>query len=310
MPDLNYGINIGLPPTRKQCRQRMGRVGRSRDATFVILGDKNTFTRHGETMRRYYRNSVEETRLHLNNEYIAYQHAMCYLRESRGYHADDGQGSTLISWPPIFGASLKAATSADPPRSLAPSHARSKDTPTQLAYSLRSSGEETLEIIPQIDDEDQGNLGTINASSAIREAFPGALYRHRGTSYNVTEWGRRAGKPYVRVVPTVAAAAATTRPLTRRLAVLKLLTATSSCAGLAPYPGAYAHTHIDLWTSAEGYANRVRAAAAKGLGEQSAKDGEDSRREAIPHCCGRCGTTARWRAWPPQKVWGHWTARE
>ena len=310
MPDLNYGINIGLPPTRKQCRQRMGRVGRSRDATFVILGDKNTFTRHGETMRRYYRNSVEETRLHLNNEYIAYQHAMCYLRESRGYHADDGQGSTPISWPPIFGASLKAATSADPPRSLAPSHARSKDTPTQLAYSLRSSGEETLEIIPQIDDEDQGNLGTINASSAIREAFPGALYRHRGTSYNVTEWGRRAGKPYVRVVPAVAAAAATTRPLTRRLAVLKLLTATSSCAGLAPYPGAYAHTHTDLWTSAEGYANRVRAAAAKGLGEQSAKDGEDSRREAIPHCCGRCGTTARWRAWPPQKVWGHWTARE
>ena len=84
-----------------------------------------------------------------------------------------------------------------------------------------------------------------------------------------------------------------TRPLTRRLAVLRLLTATSSCAGLAPYPGAYAHTHVDLWTSAEGYAHRVRAAAAKGLGEQGAKDGEDSRREAIPHCCGRCGRCGR-----------------
>ena len=97
MPDLNYGIHVGLPPTRKQCRQRMGRVGRSRDATFVILGDKNTFSRHGETMRRYYRNSVEETRLHLDNEYIAYQHALCYLRESRSYHGDNDQGSTPIT---------------------------------------------------------------------------------------------------------------------------------------------------------------------------------------------------------------------
>ena len=29
MPDLNFGINCGLPPTRKQMRQRLGRVGRS-----------------------------------------------------------------------------------------------------------------------------------------------------------------------------------------------------------------------------------------------------------------------------------------
>ena len=50
MPDLNYGINLGLPPTRKQLHQRLGRVGRTSPATFIIFGRKDLVTRHSESL--------------------------------------------------------------------------------------------------------------------------------------------------------------------------------------------------------------------------------------------------------------------
>ena len=82
---------------------------------------------------------------------------------------------------------MALAQSGQPPVSLAHAHARSIKTPPQLAYSLRSSGEEQIDIVPSIDGEDRGNIGTINAPAAIREAYPGALYRHNGRTYRVTK---------------------------------------------------------------------------------------------------------------------------
>ena len=81
MPDLNYGLTLDLPPTRSQFHQRLGRVGRSRPGNFIILAPKEQFTKHGETLRDYYENSVEPSRLYLANEYIAYQHALCLADE-------------------------------------------------------------------------------------------------------------------------------------------------------------------------------------------------------------------------------------
>ena len=42
MPDLNYGINLDLPPSRKQFHQRLGRVGRSKPGSFVILTPRHS----------------------------------------------------------------------------------------------------------------------------------------------------------------------------------------------------------------------------------------------------------------------------
>ena len=82
---------------------------------------------------------------------------------------------------------MALAQSGQPPVSLAHAHARSIKTPPQLAYSLRSSGEEQIDIVPSIDGEDRENIGTINAPTAIREAYPGAIYRHNGRTYRVTK---------------------------------------------------------------------------------------------------------------------------
>ena len=46
MPDLNYRVNLWLPQSRKQLLQRVGRVGRSRPGTFVILAPDDQFSQH------------------------------------------------------------------------------------------------------------------------------------------------------------------------------------------------------------------------------------------------------------------------
>ncbi len=54
MPDLNYGVNLGLPPSRKQFHQRLGRVGRSQPGNFILLAPAGQFANYGETLRDYY----------------------------------------------------------------------------------------------------------------------------------------------------------------------------------------------------------------------------------------------------------------
>ena len=143
MPDLKFGINCGLPPTRKQMRQRLGRVGRSSPATFVILGDSDLFRRHSENLQAYYNGTIEETRLYLDNPYIAYQHAICLQRESPETSGNGTSGDPdSPEWPDVFHDTMALAQSGQPPVSLAHAHARSIKMPPQLAYSLRSSGEE------------------------------------------------------------------------------------------------------------------------------------------------------------------------
>ena len=257
MPDLNYGINNGLPPTRKQLLQRMGRSGRARPATFVILGDASLFRRHGETLRDYYSGIIEESRLHLDNPYIAYQHALCLREEARGRGAErpDDEPETL-SWPPVFHDTMKIAAQPEPPKSLAAARARSANTPPQLAYSLRSSGEEDLQIIPSRNGEDQPNIGSINGPAAIREAYPGALYRHNGRTYTVKEWRRKQGRAYIRILPDDEPGTTSTRPIIRRTLLVNPLSVVTGKGAEAPHRGGYGTAALELWTSVEGFITR------------------------------------------------------
>ena len=258
MPDLNFGINCGLPPTRKQMRQRLGRVGRSSPATFVILGDSDLFRRHSENLQVYYNGTIEETRLYLDNPYIAYQHALCLQREAPEIsHNTANKDPDSPEWPDVFHDTMALAQSGQPPVSLAHAHARSIKTPPQLAYSLRSSGEEQIDIVPSIDDVDQANIGTINAPAAIREAYPGALYRHNGRTYRVKEWRRRQGKAYIRILPDTEPGTSTTRPIIRRTLLVNPLSAVSAAGTVSPHTGTYATVSLQLWTSVEGYIFRA-----------------------------------------------------
>ena len=217
MPDLNYGINLDLPPSRKQFHQRLGRIGRSRPGTFIILTPPGRFREYGETLKEYFNNSVEPSRLYLGNEYITFQQALCLRHELRKSGLDSQIPPDTCEWPEGLETAL-STSHGRPPSHLEALASRSNQRPPQLAYGLRSTGEESLEILAQAE-----KIGSINVSQGIREAYPGAIYRHRGRSYRIEEWARRRRDKtaLIRATP-VEQTDTRTNPITRRMATVVL----------------------------------------------------------------------------------------
>ena len=220
MPDLNYGVNLHLPQTRKQLLQRMGRVGRSRVGTFVVLASDTVFSEHGESMETYFREAVEPSNLYLDNEYIAFQQALCMVSEMRSQETDTMSPPTQCAWPTGFGEALRNAHGRAP-RNLDDVLQRSSRVEPHLAYGLRSSGEEKLTIYEAAPGgRARGRkIEEIEVSVAMREAYPGAVYHHQGQTYTVRRWGRdgESRDPFITVVPSSNMGKARTRPTSRRM---------------------------------------------------------------------------------------------
>ena len=193
MPDLNYGINLDLPPTRKQFHQRLGRVGRSAPGTFIILAPASRFSDYGETMKDYYDNLVEPSLLYLDNEYITHQQARCLKNELETSRKNTRVLPKHCVWPVGFDIALRNAH-GKPPLHLSNINLDTDGQAPQLAHSLRSSGEEDLKIFPTVEKSQRnyngGGIGSISLSVALREAYPGAIYLHKGESYTVDHWVR------------------------------------------------------------------------------------------------------------------------
>ena len=189
MSDLNYGINLDLPQTRKQLLQRIGRIGRSQPGTFIILAQEGRFTDHGDSLENYLKSQVEPSYLYLDNKYVAYQQALCLAAETNGRLAGGDGPPPGCSWPETFAEALKLAASG-PTEDLADIHRRGTRQPPHIAYSMRNSGEEILEIKLADDDGERTLLETITVNTAIREAYPGARYNHQRKPFSVVRWGR------------------------------------------------------------------------------------------------------------------------
>ena len=188
MPDLNYGINLDLPPSRKQFHQRLGRVGRSRPGAFIVLAPADRFSAHGDTLREYFENSVEPSHLYLENEYITFQQALCLKAEADDFDQVTRVPPSHCRWPDGFDDALKNSH-GPAPLHLANLAQRSGRKPPQLAYSLRSTGEEEIDIIPAAQDQTEQSIGNINISAAINEAYP----RRRLPPPRATPTGSRSG---------------------------------------------------------------------------------------------------------------------
>ena len=194
MPDLNYGVNLDLPPSRKQFHQRLGRVGRTQPGTFIILAPSSRFSAYGETLKDYYDNSVEPSHLYLDNEYVNYQQAVCLKEELERSGRDARIPPEGTSWPQGFEDALRNAHGRPPAHLRALQDRRSENAP-QLAHSLRNSGDETLQILAKNETGGETNIGYINLPSAMDEAYPGAVYHHRGSSYRIEGMGPEPEEP-------------------------------------------------------------------------------------------------------------------
>ena len=257
MPDLNYGINLDLPPSRKQFHQRLGRIGRSRPGAFIVLTSANKFSSYGESMADYYENSVEPSHLYLDNEYITFQQALCLKKELEQHGKDTRVPPKDCSWPAGFEETLMKA------HGRAPDHLASLvqaciSNPPQLVHSLRSTGEENLDILLCTDRYPQGNankMGDISVSVAMKEAYPGSIYHHRGRSYRVEEWARRGDskKPFIRATG-LKTTKDRTKPVIRR--VVSLNSEANQVQGeriVKRAQGQLTETKVTITESVEGY---------------------------------------------------------
>ena len=220
MQDLNYGVNLHLPQSRKQLLQRIGRVGRSRLGTFVILAAEAAFSEHGESMKEYFQQAVEPSNLYLDNEYIAFQQALCMVSEMRAQETDTMSPPTQCAWPAGFGGALRNAHGRAP-RHLDDVLQRTFRVEPHIAYGLRSSGEEKLTIyeVEPASRTRGRKIEEIEVSVAMREAYPGAVYHHQRQTYTVRRWGRdrESRAPFINVVAARDLGRARTRPISRRM---------------------------------------------------------------------------------------------
>ena len=217
--DMQIGINLGVPESRKAFRQRIGRVGRSGPGIFFVIALPNAFRRYGETFEDYYRGSVEPSYLYLGNRFIQFAHARCLVDEAEVLGGDKGSLPSGVDWPDGFANSLAIAKPGAPrPREFDYIAQVGSDSP-HFNYPLRQVGEANFSI-KDGRGEFQQTLGSIAANQAIREAYPGANYLHAGRAYKVHEWNTRSFDRSIRV--TSASKPVQTRPILRRTANLSL----------------------------------------------------------------------------------------
>ena len=195
-PSLTVGFNLGVPPTRKAYRQRLGRVGRSGPGVFVIIGSPNEFQQYGTSLREYHAMSVEPSYLYLNNRFMQFAHGRCLTDERDSLVAPQSLPGGF-EWPEGFSEAYEMAR---PTGNRAPEFDAIADLggdSPHYGYPLRNVGEHSYQIKLH---ENAEPLGEASQSQALRECYPGATYFHNMQPYYVTAWyTQTAHQPYVRV---------------------------------------------------------------------------------------------------------------
>jgi DEAD/DEAH box helicase domain-containing protein len=249
--DMDIGVNVGVPQSRKSFRQRAGRIGRTSPGIFLIMAGKNAFKKFGETFKDYYEGSVEPSYLYLGNRFIQFARARCLFDEMEVLGGDRSALPVGVKWPDGFDEVLRYAKPGV-------GHPRDFDLMAQIGgdnphfnYPLRQIGEASF-ILKEGGRDIATRLGTIATNQAIREAYPGANYLHLGRAYKVLEWSTRAYDRSIRLA--AAQNVVPTRPILRRTVTLDL-----SADGIVDQrikrcpTGLVAEVHLQVNESVEGY---------------------------------------------------------
>ena len=193
-PSLAVGFNLGVPPTRKAYRQRLGRVGRSGPGAFVVIGTPNEFRQYGTSLQKYHEQSVEPSYLYLNNRFMQFAHGRC-LSEERDALAASASLSHDVKWPAGFEDTYLEAR---PGGSRSPEFdaiAELGGDAPHYGYPLRNIGERSLQIKLH---ENADSMGEVSQSQALRECYPGGTYFHNMRPYYIAGWRTRTfQQPYV-----------------------------------------------------------------------------------------------------------------
>lgn len=198
LPHLSVGMNVGVPPSRKAYRQRLGRVGRSNMGAFLIIAHHNAFKEYGTSFKEYHDMSVEPSHLYLDNRFMQFAHARCLIDEVEALGANSNF-IRLVPWPETF---WEIYLAAKPGGNIPPEFdaiAQLGGDAPQRSYPLRNIGELNFKIAR---GEHVEAFGEVTESQALYECYPGATYLHMGKAFDVISWHTSAFHPYIKVKPS------------------------------------------------------------------------------------------------------------
>lgn len=247
--DMDIGINMGVPQSRKSFRQRLGRIGRTSPGAFLVVAPTNAFTKFGESLSQYYDSSVEPSYLYLGNRFVQFAHARCLGDEMESLSRDTRESPRGVNWPEGFSEILRNTRAG---------YSREFDHMAQIGgdaphfnYPLRQLGETNVEIQSGGGGFER-EIGSMAYNQAIREAYPGATYLHMGRPYKVNQWNQGFNKIVIRVAAVHNAVP--TRPILRKSVTIDL-----SRTGIIPERlkkgsnGLLAEAQVQVNESVEGF---------------------------------------------------------
>jgi len=191
IPHLDTGVLVGVPPSLTSLLQRIGRVGRHKPGTVVVINrgdlqDQQAF-KHAES---FMSRPLIDSSLYLENKRIQYLHALCLARhggEQDSIAAEDGRETDFlsgVSWPPGFVELCRKERIGEIPTELQPMKMESGENPNYV-FPLRDvEGEFQVELKH---GPDQRRLGKLSHSQVLREAYPGAVYYYAGQPFRICQ---------------------------------------------------------------------------------------------------------------------------
>ncbi len=191
IPGLSLGILLGIPNSATSFYQRIGRIGRQKEGTIIIINNgsilSETIFREPETL---FNMPLTESTLYLENKNIQYIQALCLASEGG---EDDVINQTLNLTNNNFVSEINF------PKSFVKTCNNEKIG--EVDHSLRSlkyqSNNDAHHTFPLRDIEKQYKielrngrtiypLGNITRAQMMREAYPGAIYYYKTIPHRVT----------------------------------------------------------------------------------------------------------------------------
>jgi DEAD/DEAH box helicase domain-containing protein len=189
---LELGVDVGgldavlldgYPGTRMQTFQRAGRTGRGDDPSLVALvtGEDQLDQFVARNPGELFDEAPERAITNPENDHLLPQHVRAAARETWLRPDDDAHfGDTF----PGVVADLEADGQLE---------RRTTDDGTRWLYSGEGSPQHEMNLRTAADREVQlrtregDQIGTLPFDDALRDAHPGAIYHHQGTTYEVTD---------------------------------------------------------------------------------------------------------------------------
>jgi DEAD/DEAH box helicase domain-containing protein len=184
IPNLDTVVLIGVPNSSTSLHQRIGRVGRNKPGEVVVVYSGSIVDQYvWEDTARFLTRPFQESNLYLGNRRIQYIHAMCLARNGGENESLTGSSEfpiqeDLANWPDGFLELCDLERTGQIDAELESMKGEAGDEPHRR-FPLRS-----CETQFKICFNDM-NLGQVGYSQALREAYPGGVYRHLMNAYRV-----------------------------------------------------------------------------------------------------------------------------